>query len=321
MPDEPRLLFLLGAARSGTKLLRDLLNNHRQVAFFPVETYFLPDLYARYQDADLADRAVFHRFYEEFAKSVFAHNMRSLGLPVLSEDAWFAATPDRRIAEVFYRFYAVSYAESGQALAYFGDKTPRYTNHLPLLARLFPDARFLHLVRDPRERALSERSVWNKSLRKSVSNWVRSVSTVRAFLQSHPGSVLEVRYEDLLENPAGTLGRILEYLDLPAQEDLVSLEQSSERYGAARGQTGVMQTNTEKFRNALSLATIRRLEEIAFPFLPVYHYPVSYASRERPLPKWEGKLHGLRDKVSKAAFCVREMGPARGWSYFRSLNR
>ena len=135
-------LILLGVRRSGTTLLRVMLDRNAELAV-PDESYFVPQLARRHRGVVDVD--------------AFVDDLRRL--PTLVE--WKLSPDDvaqrlrpgmttgAAIAAVFETY------ANGRGKARWGDKTPLYMQYLPLLERLFPDARFVHLVRDGRDAALS----------------------------------------------------------------------------------------------------------------------------------------------------------------------
>lgn len=105
----------------------------------------------------------------------------------------------------------------------FVDGTPEYSLHLPALRRLFPEARFIHLLRDPRDvvrSMLNFHAAFGRELvpgeEEAWNYWLR---TVRACVAAErgwgSGVVMRVRYRDLVEDSRATVGRILEFLDEP----------------------------------------------------------------------------------------------------------
>jgi hypothetical protein len=109
-----------------------------------------------------------------------------------------------------YLAYARAHGKSG-----WGDKTPRYLERMPLLADLFPTSRFIHLVRDGRDVALSQVDL--QRLHRHAASvahfWKRKVRAARTVGRGL-GAVryMEMRYEDLLINPQEELERLCRFL-------------------------------------------------------------------------------------------------------------
>lgn len=109
-----------------------------------------------------------------------------------------------------YEAYAVSRGKSR-----WGDKTPRYVTNIPQLARLFPEARFIHLIRDGRDVALSYADVpfGPKNVAKAAELWANRVATgIRDGRVLERGRYLEIRYVDLTQDNEGELRDICAFV-------------------------------------------------------------------------------------------------------------
>ena len=316
MKIKPQMVFLLGLPRSGTKLLRDILNNHPLVSIDSLETQFIPKLYNEFRHISLAKRPNFHRMYEAFSNSVYALNVTNLGRSLLTEEEWYTSCSSFSLAEVFQNFYEITLLRERPSALIIGDKTPRYTGHVPLLMSLFPNSRFIHIVRDGRDRALSEQHVWKKSLRKSVSNWSRVLERLQGPLKEHPDKFLEVRYEDLIAEPEATLHRVVDFLKVPWRDGLTQLKKTAEHYGNARGALTVVSTNEGKYRKLLQDKQIHRLEQIGHSMFSHYDYAIDYAYTEKKLNWLEGKFLAVHDKVQLCLFHIHDKGGWGGVRYF-----
>jgi hypothetical protein len=116
-----------------------------------------------------------------------------------------------------------------QGKSRWGDKTPRYVEHIPEIARLFPDARFIHLIRDGREVALSYADVdfGPKNVARAAKLWG---DRVRAGLRDgRPlgDHYLEVMYPDLTEDTEATLRDICKLVELDFDPVMLDPEATS----------------------------------------------------------------------------------------------
>jgi len=216
-PGGPPLL-ILGVRRSGTTLLRVMLDRHSQLAV-PDESYFVPQL---------ADRHLSRVDPDEFVD-----DLRRLG--TLTEwdvplDAVRAGlTAGMPIGAAIGTVYAVYAREHGKAR--WGDKTPMYMQNLRLLERLFPDALFVHLIRDGRDAAMSFLSMpeglvtetWMhpRTTAGFACQWGTEVAAARRLgRRVGAGRYLEVRYEELVTDVEAVLHRICEFASLAYEPDL-----------------------------------------------------------------------------------------------------
>jgi len=181
----PIFPFVVGCSRSGTTLLRALLDAHPLLAV-PPESHFavLPRLRLR--------RDPWFRLWD-----IDPPDLRGLG-----------------VADAVRAVFAAYAAAHGKPR--YADKTPHYVSHLPLLADRFPEARFVHVVRDGRDVALSLLEVpWGPDdLEGAALHWRRRVLEGRA-AGLGPARYRELRYEALVADPERELRGLAAWLELP----------------------------------------------------------------------------------------------------------
>jgi Sulfotransferase family len=96
-------------------------------------------------------------------------------------------------------------------------ETTVYCLAMPEVQRVLPEARFIHLLRDGRDVAVSVRPLWfspGKDVATIARDWRYRIETTRQ-LASQCEHYLEVRYEDLVRKPRRELRRICEFIELP----------------------------------------------------------------------------------------------------------
>jgi hypothetical protein len=111
---------------------------------------------------------------------------------------------------LIYRTYAAKFGK-----ARWGDKTPSYLYHMPLVARVLPEARFIHIIRDGRDVCQSIRSVWfgPDTVEDAAAYWRDVIATARRDAPRVPHYV-EIRYEQLVAAPERVLREVCSYLEL-----------------------------------------------------------------------------------------------------------
>jgi hypothetical protein len=204
-------VIVLGVGRSGTTLLRVMLDRSSQIAI-PYESFFVTPLAHRHGSRPNIDSFAddLGRFYQLFEWGISPEDVR----PRLHE----GMTTGEAIAAVF-EVYA-----QHEGKPRWGDKTPLYMQHLPLLERLFPDAIWVHLVRDGRDAALSFLELPEGFSGKSwalprtpgqfAARWRTEILSARRLGAHVGGRYLELRYEDLVTEPERELKRVCEHASL-----------------------------------------------------------------------------------------------------------
>jgi glycosyltransferase involved in cell wall biosynthesis len=281
-PETAPLPFIVGSPRSGTTLLRLMLDAHPLLTI-PPETHFLPDVLGLTGAGEAVRRAFFHCIvggprWNDFHLSEESFERR------LQEIEPFDLT---RGIHAFYRMYG-----ERQHKPRWGDKTPGYVLHLRKIAAVLPTARFIHLIRDGRDVAASLRKLWwgpGDDIEAQAIDWLWRIREARQQAQVCP-HYLEIRYEDLVRDPRATLEKVCGFLDLPytsaileyhrrAGERLdelsgrpaldggaeVTVEQLHEIH--ARTRLPVNDERVGRWRQDLTAAEIAVFQQIAGPFL------------------------------------------------------
>ena len=258
-------LFIVGMPRSGTKLLRGLLNRHPRIGVPRNESEFLPWLAHRFDRfGDLRPRALRRLLCRDAAPQLFP----------LSERAGPAdrRRPLARGVRRILRGRRVRGADANEVDApigserIWGDKSPSYIDDLPLLKSLYPAAKAIHIVRDVRDYCLSIHKAWGKNMARAAQRWADDVRG--AYRRPRPRRRLPpLRYEDLLARTEAELRRVCEFLAVQFDDAMLTLERSSENLGDARGARAVLADNSGKFHHAMPPKTLARVEELAGPVL------------------------------------------------------
>lgn len=212
--------FVVGVGRSGTTLLRLMLDAHPHLAI-PPETHFIPKLVKEMDPAASAEEAV------EFIAS--RRRWPDFGLDREALRARVEEAGEVTPTTVTRAFFAL-YAEA-QGKPRWGDKTPPYVARMPRIEKVVPEARFVHLIRDGRAVALSLRDAHfgPDTLAGAAEMWARRVTRARR-MAGRVGHYLEVRYEDLVVDAEPVLREICDFTDLPWDDAMLRYhEGASER--------------------------------------------------------------------------------------------
>ena len=208
LPERP--FFIVGHPRSGTTLLRFILASHPRI-FIPEETGFMPFLLRGTKATSMLTQDEVARILERIGKLNYLWRDK-----VTDISAFYRNLQEPNLACVINQL--IRYHTTIDPVIRWGDKTPLYIQYIPVLNKIFPEAQFIHLIRDGRDAALSARHKWPE--RKSymdiyylLNNWVRNINTGR-----ESGKWLgnaryhEVFYEKLVIDPEITLKHLCTFL-------------------------------------------------------------------------------------------------------------
>lgn len=206
--------FVFGAPKSGTTWLQTALNAHPQIVCAG-EGHFVDQLAVKLS-------RVFREYFDH--QAVVDQNVyEGRGHYRHSRHEDFDFLLSLTVLNAFSRL------EQPPGTLFIGDKTPATVSYLRVLKRLFPEAKFLNIVRDGRDTLVStfkhvERVVRAKAEPREVSEflrektkmycerWVRSLEEADAFAQQNPGALHTVRYEDLKTDFATAFSTVLGFL-------------------------------------------------------------------------------------------------------------
>lgn len=205
-------VFIVGSGRSGTTLLRRLLMQGGQI-HIPPESYVLGGVIRRFSvwrvmPWQAATRRVINAFERHPEFGTWGISAR----PIL---ATLAHTPvsDRALSTIIDALYRFHSSEMGTGTARWGDKTPANTYCLPEIRRVFPDAKFVHMLRDGCDVVASMTAMGRvRTVEEAANLWTTSITAIDRFSHEHPDSVLEVRYESLATEPEAVARRVCDWL-------------------------------------------------------------------------------------------------------------
>lgn len=324
-------IFIVGANRSGTTLIRLILNAHSRIAIpeelayfnsyvaaipmehwktrgIPIEQWQSPELspeeYARFVT----------RFLEKNCKPLKELDITQLRRELLDKEPADLRLPYRWVLESWARYHGKPR---------WGEKTPGNLFYSDIILEMFPDARFIHVVRDPRAGVCSmlEATFFPDDVVFNALDRHKHMTVGRAILEKHVPSTqrMTVRYEDLVTAPDATIRAICSFLEEAFEPSMLRYYEDSKRYmkqeaASTFNAAAVKPISTamiDKWRHKLTTDEVAIIEKICAGEMDEFgyaftHYPLHFGDRMLMLLKtavWD--VQGWRHRRIRH-YCYRD---------------
>lgn len=201
-------IFVVGSMRSGSTMLRLILDSHPSIAIGG-ETGFMGALLAT---KEIPSWKFGHRWYERLG--------------------WSETEMDERLRA----FYAGLFERHAQAQGKprWGEKTPFHTAHIGEMAQVFPDATFVGIVRHPGAVAASLRRRFHYTFAEALDYWTSTNRDMVRAASRLSGRFALLRYEDLVQAEKSVLRELLRHLDEPWSDQVLEHHRVQRERGAPR---------------------------------------------------------------------------------------
>lgn len=267
-----RLVHICGFPSSGTDLLANFMSAHPDICVrgeFPMLARLAGDFGASVSRAgagELVKKLLASDVYGNFANRA----------PRLDDLAHGRDTID--VADIYMAML------TGRDIMWCGNKTPQNTENMEALLGLFPETRFVFIARDIRDVCLSWRRKWGKDIYLCAAKWNARMAKGLRVIDALPADrVLQLRFEDLVTDPASVGRRISDFLGLPYDEIFLNyhLQVRAAPDGKKNFGEPIKASSRGNWRGKLTAAEARRIEEIAYPMMVRLGYRPEFAERER----------------------------------------
>jgi len=211
----PSPFFIVGSGRCGTTLLRRELSNVASV-HIPPETFALPAAINTYRVGpknnwdNIVDQFLatfdYHPEFEYFELP----SLRPLALQLKK-----IPTEEQSLEKIITGIYQYHAAYHNKNYEQWGDKTPMHVWHMDTIREIYPNAKFVHLMRDGVDVVNSwVKTHENYTLEQAAKRWVKALCAFRKFSKRYPDNCYSLRYEDLVLNPAQEIKILCDFLDI-----------------------------------------------------------------------------------------------------------
>lgn len=279
------MFFILGNPRSGTSLFRLMLNSHPQITV-PPECGFLQWWHEKYQNWN-KESCLDSRQVSEFIRDLkSSKKIEDWNLDYTNLSSKIRSEQPASFAELVLLVYQV-FSKPDTLL--IGDKNNYYIHHIPTLKELFKGAKFLHLVRDGRDVAVSYKEIntsvftskYAPSLPTSTydiaKEWSENVLKIQREISDRDHFML--RYEDLISSPQDHLTNVCLFLGIPYSPEMLKFyepqnhdEPTTTMEWKSKTTTEVDSSNTGKYKSQLKADDLNTFIELAGPTLKAFGY-------------------------------------------------
>jgi hypothetical protein len=297
--------FLIGAQRSGTTLLRLILNAHSQIAIPEEGTFLIP----------LLNKKNLHRPISGSELSALASYLSlnpQLKLWACDLEGYLAELAGREsitLGRLVEDLYSACAQQNGKSM--WGDKTPPFFRKVDIFHSLFPEARFIHIVRDGRDVFDSWRKIdrTKGNVSTIALDWRYKLSRIeRSFSKIPESCKMTLRYEDLLQRTEESVRLVCRFLKIDFQEGMLEFYRSSHKYIGKHHSKLIFRPvnsgNVEKWKKNLTPREARSFALLAGRYLRKYGYQT---------PSGGSRLSDLLWTAANLLVGV----PKRGWEVLR----
>ena len=183
----------------------------------------------------------------------------------------------------------------------WGNKTPQNTEHIAALDHLFPNSRFIIVLRDVRDVCLSWNNKWGKNLNLCAAKWSERMMLGWRDCQALTSDrYLFIKYEDLITLTEATIHQMCDFLGIQLSRRMLDHDQytGNKIDGKINYGRGIISDNLEKWRSELSSKQVQRIEEIAFEGMQLFDYQIEFALKPIPLRASEKYSGYIKDSLA-----------------------
>lgn len=215
------MFFIVGRSRSGTTLLRTLFDAHPNV-IMPFESPFIWVLRNKYRKKQYWSKRDLKNFYEDLYKTNWKFKLWPVDKEKLLNDllSLEGRTDYLTVCKCVHANYQSTFPK--KEIKWIGDKNPKYSVRLRKIEKMFPEVRYIHIIRDYRDHLYSMLKVnfLGSVIPEILYQWRYSAKTIEKFKKKKPDKIISIRYEELAADPEKVFGDICRFLNIESDQSV-----------------------------------------------------------------------------------------------------
>jgi len=255
-------VFIVSRGRSGTTLLQNILDANEQV-ISPVESKLIIHLKKKYRTITqwtptVVDELIIDLYKESKFQAKWYVDRLELKNRLLSLD--LKRITFTTICKCIYLSYPSPF--SHQNIKLIGDKNPVYSTFIPELLELFPDAKFIHLIRDYRDNAVSNREAFGRTNVAALGNgWLTFNLCIEKEKAKNPTKFFTLKYEDLAGYPQQKIKNLCDFLGLFYNDNMLNYHQ---KISEIKSKLNIVELDSihKNLVNPVNTANVKKWENI-----------------------------------------------------------
>ena len=294
MHQPEKIFFIVGNSRSGTTMILRILNNHPDV-FVLNELHFFEQLWTpsdkakqlSKEEAVLLASKLYYIQKEGYTGEMDTARYRKEAEWLIQDMDYATFIPH----DIYTQLMLKVTADEGKKIPC--EKTPQNVFYIAEILDLYPQARIINMVRDPRAILLSQKRKWLR--RKMGATFITAKEAFRLRINYHPytlsklwnaaisaaekfsnhPAVMTVRFEDILDSPDDTMQKICLHLQIPFLPSMLDIPQASSSNEADSQATGIKKERAGNWqKGGLSNEEIAICEKTCATHLRQHGYPL-----------------------------------------------
>jgi len=214
------LYFVIGKERSGTTLLQLMLNGHSNV-LAPPESRFIIMMYLKYGKKQNWTEKDITAFCDKlYYEKIFA-NFWNISKEELYDS--LVRVKEKLNYPLLCKIIFQHFDKNGKDIKIYMDKNPLYYRFLPELKEIFPQTKFIHIVRDYRGNILSHKRIVRIkfSIADMAYRWMSVNKHIESVKSKAPSQWFSLTYESLVQDPEKVMKQVCGFLDIPFEQSMI----------------------------------------------------------------------------------------------------